>query len=146
MHYKTSLWSIKGSNNIIKPRKFSAISTRKLFKQKGLGRARIGSRKSPILRGGVASFIYKSKFRKIKSLKNIRYVVFGAILNIRSNVFVVCKLLCFHSFEKYSKYFKRQLCLLGKQVDSSVSIYSIDDVVEGAINLNFWEGPVIILI
>ena len=45
------------SNVILKPRSFINKSNKKVRRQKGIGKARMGSYKSPLVKGGSAAFI-----------------------------------------------------------------------------------------
>lgn len=90
------------SNVVLKFRKFINISNRKLRTQKGSGRARIGSGKSPLFKGGATTFIYKGRFRSIRLLKR-RYksILFYLLVNKRVNVLVPFMFSCIHRFGNY---------------------------------------------
>lgn len=91
----------KSSNVVVRLRKDIGYSTKKLYRQKGTGRARVGSKKSPIIRGGAASFIYKSKYRKLGVLRRrVRLLFFYVLLNKRAYVIITLMFVCQHKFKK----------------------------------------------
>lgn len=61
--FNVKLNLINSLNICSKVRQNSGYSTKKLYKQKGTGRSRIGSKKSPLLKGGSTIFICRNKFR-----------------------------------------------------------------------------------
>jgi len=73
-----------------KTKKSTNYSTRKLWKQKGTGHARIGSHKSPLLRGGGVVFgpTNKKNFYQ-KYNKKVKKCLIEKILLLRYNSFVV---------------------------------------------------------
>lgn len=125
-YYKDRLKLIKGTNVMIKSRKDLNYSTRKLYKQKGTGAARMGSRKSPLLKGGSASFIYKSRYKKMKILRRKTKVVFFYILiTKRAYIMVTLMFICIHKYKMYNNFLVDWLKLV-KAVDfKDVRVFSL---------------------
>lgn len=98
-YYINQLRLLRLSNIVVKTRKCINYSTKKLYKQKGTGRSRIGSKKSPLLKGGSASFVYKSKYKKLKILKKrTRVIIFYVLVNKRAHLMVTLMFTCLHKY------------------------------------------------
>lgn len=100
------------SNTKIKS--FSNYSKRKLYQQKGLGKARVGSKKSPLQREGALSFGVKFKKSPICIKKNnfiliLKYLIF----NKRSNIYIINIFSFIKYLDKLKTYLQLQLELNG---------------------------------
>ncbi len=80
---KMQLANRRSGTACTKDRSQVAYSTRKLFRQKGTGRARRGSRKSPILRGGGTIFGPKPRSYAYKVPRKVRKEALRAALSRR---------------------------------------------------------------
>lgn len=81
------------NTNKLKMRTNLSYSKRKLWKQKGTGRARVGSRKSPILRGGAKAFGPRGLIRKIKINKKLKKLLFISSIFLKINYFTIFEFL-----------------------------------------------------
>lgn len=100
------------SNTKIKS--FSNYSNRKLYQQKGLGKARVGSLKSPIQRKGAVSF--GLKFKSIPNCikkNNFMLILKYLILNKRSNIYIINIFNIIKYLDKFKNYLQLQLQLNG---------------------------------
>lgn len=98
---------IKKSNTI--SRNNLHRSTKKLWNQKGLGKARIGSLKSPLLRGGSILFgpISRILFIKLQTKKN-KISFFYLLLNKRTYISFLFLIPTIHTFNNIKEYLFQQ--------------------------------------
>lgn len=100
-------------------------STRKLYAQKGTGRARRGSGKSVIMRGGRRLFINGNKAEEKKYLKKrCKFIFLCILLNKRSTVMVVLSCFHVHSFCGIKKYLEVQLNIIGLNKKEICCLYN----------------------
>lgn len=79
--------------NKTKLRSKLSYSKRKIWKQKGTGRARIGSKNSPILRGGSVTFGPKGFAEQIKINKKLKKLLFFSTVLYKINDFIIFEFL-----------------------------------------------------
>lgn len=79
----------KETTNKTKTRAKVNYSNKKLWKQKGLGKARVGSKASPLLRGGGVIFGPKGNYSKIKLNKKLKKAMFFSICLYKSPNFKI---------------------------------------------------------
>lgn len=97
-----------------KSRRNINLSTKKVRFQKGTGRARSGSIKSPIFRKGSSLFVIEKRLNIKKILKKIdKYIIFYILLNKRANIIFFFLNVCIHFLDSIYDYIKRQLRLCG---------------------------------
>lgn len=103
---------IKKSN--IKTRNELYSSTRKLWKQKGLGKARVGSIKSPIRKGGSVLFGPKSRILNvILQIKKNKLSFFYILLNKRTYISFLFLIPTIHTFNNIIEYLHKQKRIKG---------------------------------
>lgn len=111
---------IKKSNTI--NRNNISKSTKKPWQQKGLGKARSGSFKSPLWRGGSVLFGPKSRIIHITlQIKKKKLNFFYLLLNKRTYISFIVMLPIIYSFNNIKKYLNKQKRIKG--LFSNKSIY-----------------------
>ena len=112
--------NIKKSNTI--NRNNISKSTKKPWQQKGLGKARSGSFKSPLWRGGSVLFGPKSRIIHITlQIKKKKLNFFYLLLNKRTYISFIVMLPIIYSFNNIKKYLNQQKRIKG--LFSNKSIY-----------------------
>lgn len=81
------------NTNKTKLRSNLSYSKRKLWKQKGTGRARIGSKNSPVLRGGSVTFGPIGNIKSIKVNKKLKKLLFFSSVLYKINNFILFEFL-----------------------------------------------------
>lgn len=103
-----SLLSKKYSNlnhtNITKTRGMVSYSNRKLWKQKGTGRARVGSKKSPIFKGGGVVFGPQGNSKSLKINKKLTKKLFFASIVLKIKNLLLLELMSEKELESLSNY------------------------------------------
>src|SRR5690606_21691218 len=104
----------KKYNNIIKTNKTKtrgevSFSTKKLWKQKGTGRARIGSKSSPILTGGGITFGPSGLTKKIKINKKLKKLLFLSAIIIKLKDII---LFDYITKETFTQLYKNEVLIL----------------------------------
>lgn len=98
----------------VKKKSFSNYSNKKLYQQKGLGKARVGSKKSPLQKGGSISFGLNTKSIFNSLIKKKFFLILKYLcLNKRSNIYIINIFNYIKYLNKFKNYLKLQLKLNG---------------------------------
>lgn len=108
--------------NKTRNRSLVSFSNRKLWKQKGTGRARAGSKNSPLFKGGGVVFGPTGYFTRIKINKKLKKKLFFASLILKLNNLLVLDLLDKSDIEQLSE--KRVLLLTDNLISEQKWFYS----------------------
>lgn len=112
-HTTLNLFKSVKKSNIISRNELSS-STKKIWKQKGLGKARIGSLKSPIIRGGNILFGPKSRILNIiLQIKKNKINFFYILLNKRTYISFLVLIPTIHTFNNIIEYLNQQKRIKG---------------------------------
>lgn len=115
-------YSTKTKTNKTRNRSLVSFSNRKLWKQKGTGRARAGSRNSPLFRGGGVVFGPTGYFTQIKINKKLKKKLFFASLILKLKNLWLLDLLDKSDIEQLSQ--KKVLLLTDNLIIEQKWLYS----------------------
>lgn len=112
--YYIALKKVYSNVSYKKFRKNISYSNVKVRNQKGLGRARLGSKKSPLLKGGSSLFVVGRKISRKKIPKKIfKSVIFLLLINKRAYIIISILFPHLHFFETLENCLKKQIRILG---------------------------------